>query len=241
MTDSNFKFIIIGAGRGGTSLITALLDYHSKLEVLSEYSSISHLMGRELQCDDIKIFHQRTSVFMALCKAKARETPDKIWGNKITTEQIRSLEEHNIKNPDAQLDILDTFFKQYFKNHKKIFILRDGRSCVNSKVKRTGQPMRTACEKWSYSVSVYKYLQACDNSLSIRFEDLLFLPDATLQKVCQFLEISYEPDMLKGVANKRLMPEYQNTQLMTEKTRTIELPDEYLALIKDDLAYCNYI
>lgn len=241
MNESNFKFIIIGAGRGGTSLITGLLDYHSRLEVLTEYASISHLMGRDFQCDEDKIIQQRITSFISLCKAKAGETPDKIWGNKITTEQLHALEDHNIKNSDAQIDVFEVFLKQYFKNYKKIFILRDGRACVNSKVNRTGQSMQTACDKWRYSVSVYKYLKACDNSISIKFENLLTHPEITLQEVCHFLAIAFEKNMLNGVANEKLMPEYQNTSLMTEKARTIDLPKQYFDQIKDDLAYCNYI
>lgn len=241
MTETNFKFIIIGAGRGGTSLLTGLLDYHSRLEVLTEYASISHLMGRGFQCAENEIIQQRISTFLTLCKAKANETPDKIWGNKITTEQLHALEDHNIKNPNAQLDVFDTFFNQYLKNYKKIMILRDGRACVNSKVKRTGQSMETACKRWKYSVSVYKYLQGRDDSISIKFEDLLYYPAAILQEISQFLGITYEENMLKGVANKKLMLEYQNTDFITEKAKTIELPEEYLALIKEELAYCKYL
>lgn len=241
MLDSNFKFIIIGAGRGGTSLLMGLLDYHSRLEVFNEYASISHLMGRDFRCETDKIIQQRITAFIELCQAKASVTPDKICGNKITTEQLHALEEHNIKNPDAKCDIFNVFFNQYLKNYKKIFILRDGRACVNSKVKRTGRhSMETACKRWKYSVGVYKYLQTCDDTITIKFEDLLFHPEITLQKVCKFLGVSFEKNMLNGVSNKKLMPVYQNTRLMIEKTKTIDLPEKYLAFIKDDLAYCNY-
>lgn len=241
MTESNFKFIIIGAGRGGTSLLTGLLDYHSRLEVHTEYASISHLMGRGFKCTDNQIIPQRITTFIELCQEKSREAPDKIWGNKITTEQIHALEEHNIKNPDAQIDVLACFFNMYFKDYKKIFILRDGRACVDSKVRRTGQSMQAACDKWKYSVSVYKYLQGCENSISIKFEDLLLYPRPTLQAICNKLSIKYEENMLKGVANKKLMQEYQNSQLLTEKARVVDLPEEYLALIREELVYSQYL
>lgn len=241
MADSNFKFIIIGAGRGGTSLLTGLLDYHSELEVLTEFASISHIMGHEFQCADDEILPQRIKAFIEQCQVKARETPDKIWGNKITTEQIHALEEHNIKNPKAQINVLDAFFKNFFKNYKKIFILRDGRSCVDSKVRRTGQSMHLACQKWKYSVRVYQYLKGCQHSFSIKFEDLLLEPEATLSDVCNFLGIKYEHNMLKGVANNKLMREYQNSQLLTEKAELVKLPEKYFKAIYKELAYCGYI
>lgn len=241
MKESNFKFLIIGAGRGGTSLLTGLLDYHSRLEVLTEYASISYLMGRDYQCADNKIIPQRIIAFIDQCQLKASETPDKIWGNKITTEQLYALEEHNRKNPEAHYQLFDVFFKLHFKKYKLIFILRDGRSCVLSKVQRTGQSMQTACEKWKYSILVHQYLQSCAHSISIKYEDLLLKPEETLQGVCQFMQIDYEAHMLKGVANQKLMLEYQNTQLLTEKARVKEIPDKYYQLIKDELAYCQYI
>lgn len=51
-------------------------------------------------------------------------------------------------------------------------------------------------KRWKYSVSVYKYLQTCDDTINIKFEDLLLHPEITLQKVCKFLGVFFEKKCL---------------------------------------------
>jgi hypothetical protein len=48
-----FEFLVIGAGRSGTSLLTAMLDRHSELEVAFELGGLEYLGGRALEDDNI--------------------------------------------------------------------------------------------------------------------------------------------------------------------------------------------
>lgn len=239
--NNNFKFMIIGAGRGGTSLLMALLDSHSNLEVASEFATQSHLMGRGFNCKSLNIYQERMEVFNEKCVERANQTKDKIWGNKITTEQIYGLEDHNKNNPKNSINIMNNFFLESFKEKKKIFILRDGRSCVNSKVKRTGQTMKQACERWNYSVLVYEFLNKYDkNSISLKFENLVNKPEQELRRICKFLRVEFEVNMLTGVKSNKLMPEYQHGEFVTSKTKPKPIPEKYLALIKENLLKCGY-
>jgi len=240
--NTNFKFLLLGAGRGGTSLLMALLDSHSKLEVASEFATQSHLMGRGFNCQTSDIFSERVTAFHLECVERAKQTSNMVWGNKITTEQLLGLEDHNSLNIDNQIDIMRSFFLDVYKDYKKIFILRDGRSCVSSKVNRTGQSMSMACKRWNYSVSVYQFLNTFDeNSTSVKFEYLLKRPDAELNKICKFLDLEFEDEMLNGVLSDKLMPEYQHGGFITEKAKIKKLPEEYFALIEPQLKACGYI
>lgn len=242
MQKEHFEFLIVGAGRGGTSLLAALLDEHGSLEVGFELFSVAFLMGRDLHCQDTHIFDRRVTAFISACEQEAKGYPNAIWGNKITTEQIASLDEHNSANPRARIDILDKLFNVYLENRKIIFILRDGRACVDSKVRRTGQSFELACQRWRYSVRVYKFLtNHHSDNLCIRFEDLLLHPERTLRDVCHFMEIPYQEQMLKGSNNKKILPEYRQNQIDTSKAASVDFPSEYLALIRDDLEYCDYL
>jgi hypothetical protein len=238
----NFKFLVVGAGRGGTSLLAGLLDYHSELEVGFELFSVPNLLGQELHPQDSEIFHERVTAFVSACRQEANRYPTAQWGNKITTEQIHGLEDHNLANPQSKVEILDAFFNDYLKHVKVIFVLRDGRACVNSKVRRTGQPIMTACERWRYSVQCYKFLSNRHaNNVCVRFEDILLHPQTVLTRVCGFLGISYEQEMLNGVRNRKMLPEYQGEKLDTAKAEPVELPDNCFRMIEDDLKYCGYI
>ena len=242
MSNDNFKFLVIGAGRGGTSLLAGLLDFHSELTVAFELYSVAYLMGKELPCQDSGLFNKRVMTFITACQNIANQQLDTFWGNKITTEQLFSLEEHNSLNPEFKIDVLDAFFNTSLKDIKVIFILRDGRACINSKVQRTGQSLEQAANRWQYSVRCYKFFKTFHfNNICIRFEDLLFQPRETLTDICKFLNIPYQDEMLLGTNNNKMLPEYRKTGFDGSKTEAIDLPDHILAKIKEDLEYCGYL
>lgn len=236
-----FRFLLVGAGRGGTSLLAALLDTHSDLEVGFERHAEDILMGKAMSAPDRDSLHKRVNAFVCACNQDVAASEAKFWGNKITTEQIFGLEDHNLDHPNSRINVLDAFFNQYFRQRRVVFILRDGRACVLSKVKRAGRTYDLACERWRYSVTCYRFFREQHaNSLCIRFEDLLYEPALTLRSVCAFLGVAYEPEMLAGVASTKLRPEYRHAKFDTLKATSPDFPDEYLNAIRDDLLYCGY-
>ena len=242
MIKDNFRFLIVGAGRGGTSLLAGLLDYHPGLEVSFEYSSVAYLIGKELYYSGSELFHKRVTSFISSCKQEASQYPTVIWGNKITTEQILGLEDHNIVNPESRIDVLDMFFNNYLKNKAIIFILRDGRSCINSKIQRKNQSLKEACEKWKYSVKCYKFLKTYhSNNICIRFEHLLLHPQKTLTNICDFLKIPFQKEMLEGTNNEKILHKYRKNNFDLSKMNSIDFPDIHLKEIEDDLKYCGYL
>ncbi|MDQ3135260.1 MAG: hypothetical protein M3Q76_10705 [Acidobacteriota bacterium] len=114
MSGSSFSFLLIGAGRGGTSPLAGLLDSHSQLEIGFELFSIDYLMGRKMPwCSRNKkerLISDRVQAFRNACLRESLKFSGKLWGNKITSEQINGLEDHNRLNPGTKLDTLDYFF-----------------------------------------------------------------------------------------------------------------------------------
>ena len=242
MFNDNFKFLIIGAGRGGTSLLAGLLDYHPRLEVGFELFASAYLMGHKLPYSGPKIFQKRAKSFASACQSQAKQNLAAYWGNKITTEQFYCLEADTLANGVENIDVLDVFFKKYLKKVKVVFVLRDGRACINSKVNRTDLTIEQASERWQYSVSCYKYFQTRHaNNICVRFEDLLLKPKETLTGICEFLNVPYTDEMLKGTGNDKMLTDYQSDKLDTSKVKPVELPDECMERIKDDMKYCGYL
>ncbi len=238
----NFEFLVVGAGRGGTSLLAALLDYHSRLEVGFELFARGYLMGTACNASGPEMMDVRLRSFVNACITEASRFPDKLWGNKITTEQIYGLEDHNRANSDHQLDVLDRFFNGLLSSIKVVFILRDGRACIRSKVARTGRSMERACARWRYSVQVLRFLQMHRaNACCVRFEDLLQSPENVLTGICAFLGLPYEQGMMEGLASPKLPPEYRQRTLDRSKAVVAQIPNDYLDLIRDDLAFCGYL
>ena len=240
-TENDIAFHIIGAGRGGTSLLAGLLDYHSQLEVGFEKHSVKYLMGKDIQCPNSDIFDARVKAYISACKTTARKHPQSLWGNKITTEQIFGLEDHNTANPSSQINVLDQFLNTSLKGTALIFILRDGRTCIPSKVRRTGQSMEEACDRWLYSAACYHFIEENHaRNICIRFEDLLTQPEPILTEICNFLNIPYEKEMLKGTDNEKMLPEYRNSKLDLSKMESITIPEHCMKKMSDELKRCQY-
>lgn len=242
MLFNNFNFFIIGAGRGGTSLLAGLLDYHTKLTIGFEYGAVDYLLGQALSKKQAKNRSKRLSAFNRTCRLKAIKHPLKTWGNKITTEQIGALREKPKEAKEIQQASFELFFNQTFPQKKIIFILRDGRACVTSKVKRKNRPMEKACNNWLYSVECFKFLQKRpSNNLCIKFEDLLMDTEKTLDTICDFLNIDFQERMLMGFANKQISAEYQHGKIDISKAIPPKLPEKYFQMIQEELSYCGYI
>jgi len=253
---SSFKFHIVGAGRGGTSLLAGLIDAHPACRVIFEEYSLGYLMGR-IQTDAERLARPadripaRVQNFLNACEARALEAPELVWGHKATTEQIKGLESvgEQSHQPDrAEIDYsVSAFdalhcFAAAISDAKVLFILRDGRTCVRSKVKRTGQSFEEAIKRWKYSLRVLEALRAaCADFLLLRFEDLVLRPEPNLEQICAFLRIGYDPVMLGGTNNPRMRDDYRRSGFDQKPTRVDELEPKYLALMRDDLVALGYL
>ena len=235
--------LVIGAGRGGTSLLTACLGGHPGIEMRSEYHSAPILIGDDEPIRSVAtLLEDRLAHLNAVCDVDRARHPGSIWGNKITTEQIRGLEEHNFLNGKS-VDVVARFARA-MGEYREIFITRDGRACVESKARRTGQPMMRAALSWCYSVRVLERL-ACLGELcaTVRYEDLVRWPADVLMNVCDALQIDFHPDMLNQTTNEQhLLPEYRHGRFLKERATEIPLlPDAVLNVIEPDLRRLGYL
>ena len=231
---------MIGAGRGGTSLLTACLDGHSRLHVESEAFAADTLLGLKLPVTDPRrLLGQRLDRFHACCEEARARHPGLVWGNKITTEHVFGLEDHNALNP-PYVDVTRRLVER-MAGYRIVFVLRDGRACIDSKVRRTGQPVALAAFRWRYSVQVLRSLRQTPSLRAVvRFEDLVLEPRVVLEGVCDALGIAFEEGMLEQTESDLLVKEYRQPGFVAEKAAPAELPPEILAFIRGDLAECGY-
>jgi hypothetical protein len=90
--------------------------------------------------------------------------------------------------------------KHYFHNIKFINIIRDPRAVVNSfkNSQSHNSYIPHIIKRWKNDVNHGINLQDSDpnNCLTIKYEDLIESPEQTLQDICNFLNIEYDPNML---------------------------------------------
>lgn len=234
-------FLLLGAGRGGTSLMAASLAGHSRLVVAMEYLGASHLLGMGLtQAADLDVFSMRTRAFREGCLSEIRRHPGRIWGNKITTEHLFGLEDHNAVHA-PRIDVLRRFFEETVPEFRIVFIVRNGRACVASKVRRTGQTWEQAAFRWHYCVRVLKVVRGLQRPVcTIRFEDLVTDAAATLQAASRYLGVEFEPGMLQQTASTSLLPEYRRGGFEAGRAEVPDVPRHVEAFLRPDLDYCGY-
>jgi hypothetical protein len=203
-------FHVIGPGRGGTSLLFGLLDAHPDCEMVGERLSIGLLMAKNAAHDDLPLPDRtirRVDDFLAACYGAARSSPAKLWGHKSTTEQIFGL---NFPERLEERFDPEAYFIEAVRDSPIIFIIRDGRTCVRSKVRRTGQSVETAIRGWKYSVALLSAFRARHGKvLQVRMEDLVTHPADALRSICAFLGLEYTDAMLVGTKSLKMRSDYR--------------------------------
>lgn len=108
-----------------------------------------------------------------------------------------------------------------YPNSKYINLIRDGRDVVSSYIEggeeafgdysdavHSAKRWKKSLEKWKWLTNVAKPEQL----LEIKYEDLVSNPDATVRKICLFLEIDFESEMLeiRSIVKKRNMTQIKH-------------------------------
>ncbi len=235
-------FLVLGAGRGGTTLLAACLGGHPDIAMAVEMFGWTHLMGLSMShSTPAGIFNDRARAFRAGCLDEIKRNRPRKWGNKLTTEHLFGLEDHNALNPPYQ-DVLTRFFESVVPEFQIVFIIRDGRTCVESKVRRTGQTWEHAAFRWHYAVQVMKAVQGLQRpTCVVRFEDLVTEPRTLLIRVCGYLGLPFHETMLAQTQSERVFPEYRTDQFDRTKLRLPDIPPHVPSFIRPDLEYCGYL
>ena len=238
--DSSFQFLIVGAGRSGTSLLAGLLDQHSSIGVGFEYGAVAYLRGKELVDDRPNLLEQRAGGFRDACQRKAEKSKKLVWGNKITTEQLVGINKHNYYNSPA-LDVYNLFFDHHMAGIKVIYILRDGRACIQSKLARTGQPLEQAVDHWKLAVRIYDLLQERKQTMFVRFESLVTDPRSSLREILGFLGQPYEEQVLQGTMNPKMLPQYRRPKIEAARGNSFDAEHACVPFIREELIHTGYL
>lgn len=225
--------LVLGSGRGGTSLLASMLDAHPQLEVATEDFVADFLVPPQGQILDHPV--SKLKAFVQACNKAAAKSKLR-YGNKVTTEQLGFVEDFG-RNSEAR----DALRKELWQHRKIVFIVRDGRSCISSKLERTKADYPTALAYWKHGVQMLQYLQEQKLDLClVRFEDLLQNPREELRRVCDFLNISYSESMLSGTASDRIFIDYRQQELDPNKLHRAIDPRVKIEDLKSELIFLGY-
>jgi hypothetical protein len=213
---------VVGATRSGTTMLRLMLDAHPDVAIPSETHFIHKLVKT---CErwrvtpdmlaDVIVEHKRWGDFHL--------DPDEL------RRRFRSMEPLNMA------DALRTFYTLYAEREGKsrwgdktpgyvrymrrihwilpearfLHLIRDGRDVAVSVLPMNWGPesVREAAELWVERVTIGREQGPVVPYMEVRFEDLVLDTEPTLRRVCEFLELPWEPVMLDyhERAEQRLM------------------------------------
>lgn len=164
------RFFIMGNGGSGTSLLRGLLNAHSQVKCAFEKTTKE------------KSFESAESLW----KAEKYKSNALWWGNKIPFEQFitANWSDDEIKKIPAA-------------GYYIVWIVR---RFTRYSHKTTGHRLNTYMANWDRAQKLYFEIKDAypETVLMISFEDLILRPEAELKRICTFLNIKYEIEMLNG-------------------------------------------
>lgn len=213
-------YFILAMGRSGTTLLQTMLDAHKHTMAPFESRFLLHFKNKyqhtqnwtkktkEQFFEDI-INEQKIYLFWDINKNKLREYLDILPSNAtyVTACKMVYLSNNSFFKKENTLCIIDKnpvyawlipLVLDLIPDAKFIHLIRDARGCVNSTIKFKKGKERHAAKGWNtanYYIEKFK-LRNKDSFFTLRYEDLLVDPKIHLTKLCDFINLDFQHQML---------------------------------------------
>jgi hypothetical protein len=209
---------VVGVGRSGTTLLRMMLDAHPLLAIPPE----THFVLPLIQASGRLRFNPRT-VTRSIVRDERRRWNDFGLTEADLHARLEALEPFNTSDALRAFYLLyaDKHGKprwgdktpDYVRKMKKIqntlpearfiHVIRDGRDAGlshNARIAKRGKepvPAREMARRWRKRVVKSRDdAAAVDGYLEVRYEDLIENTETVLRRVCELIELDYEPVML---------------------------------------------
>jgi hypothetical protein len=212
------RIYISAAMRGGSTLISNILNAHSKIQILENLHFQRFLFRNGIMPNRKEIEFRLKEIGLRLkvrhnFKINEKKIIDKIKRIKklnfkdiydqIILEQLNINPKLKIVGEDSALNwrFIETFCK-FYKNAKVIHLIRDPRSIYASWKNITYENLdRWGClincmDSMNYAIRLKKKLNK-KNYIILKFEDVLNNPTKYSKILCKFLNIKFEKSMIE--------------------------------------------
>ena len=212
---------IVGMPRSGTKLLRGILNGHSQLCIplneteflpawIRRWASFGDLSNRHTFMDFYQQFVE-TFYFKNRMREHGQQIKPDVWyhncdGDFSIANVFEQLIRHDAEVPNGALwgDKSPSYLnhmsaiRSIFPQAKFIHLLRDARDYVLSLEKAFGKNKYRAAQRWNDAMVQSKIDgdQLGANFIEVRYEDLVDNPRKEAKRLCDFLDLDFEPDML---------------------------------------------
>jgi hypothetical protein len=214
---SNAPVFILGVGRSGTTLLSLMIDSHSRIAVPYESHFFVPYYQNQTLVGDLRTREGR----LRLLNRILGEPFVQKWDQRVTIEDIDLNQCPNL--PETIRQIYSAYARKFgkdiwgdktpgyikhiyilnamFPTARYIHIVRDGRDVALSLLKQSWGPdnLYEGLVYWAGTVAAGRsmlYMLPHDRYLEVRYEELVSQPEVELRRVVGFLGVAYEPQML---------------------------------------------
>lgn len=227
--DIKDPIFIVGCPRSGSTALASILNKHPNIATSSETHFFNYLKftksfreGTENEFTENVINELlKDTRFADFCSIG--DINPSIFIGKISEANFFRLMMESLLSKKKKQRFLDKTpqhlkhieeIHKLFPQAKFINLVRDGRDCVNSLLKMPWRPggIVNNARFWRQYIKLgLKYENKYpDNFISLKYEDLVQNPENSLKSICDFLEETYHPDMLKGETNSSIFAEWES-------------------------------
>jgi hypothetical protein len=211
------KFFIVGCPRSGTTMVQQALNRHSRIVIPPETKFFFSFLGHSRQC---QLRHlERLNADLKIRIPEPARPVRSIADGRALFEQIahlyvRRLRRRGVacfgeKTPEHTGHL--PRIQRFFPEAKILFLYRDGRDVAASLSQMPWMPADVYVNfmVWLYYTRILQRAGAkpSPNFCFARYEDIVADPEKEFSRICQFLELSYEPAVAQGFGNREGIPE----------------------------------
>jgi len=132
-----------------------------------------------------------------------------------------------------------SLFSRYPEGTRIILLVRDGRAVLNSGLKNgfsREQSIKAWMNTYTRSAPLFDRLQAGSAILSVQYESLATHVEAELRRICGFIGLDYEPEMLEYASKTQHSTNGNDMRL--QKRAEIKLDESWRTMLTEaDLSY----
>ena len=237
---------IVGMGRSGTTLLTSMLNMNPEIISTPENEFIlfsyhpyvfKNFNNPKVVKSFIAIFNYNFNNVITIWKPKSIDKDVlklkiKSYANMCKLVYLNYPLSHKEKsavkwvidkNPSYSLQI--NKLNKVFPDAKYIVIVRDYRDNIVSRNKYSDTPVSiyNLAAAWNYFYDKI-YESIAQNNLSyhlVRYEDLVSFPTETLQKICNYLNVTFTEEMLKFQDFSKHLKAHAKENISEEKFKKI--------------------